>query len=46
MLTTEAVVRKELWSNNAWRRLKLKEGLLLETGKEGLLLETGQKEGA
>jgi ATP-binding cassette subfamily B protein len=46
MLTTEAVVREELWSNGAWRRLKLKEGLLLETGKEGLLLETGQKEGA
>jgi ATP-binding cassette subfamily B protein len=35
MLTTEAVVREELWSSGAWRRLELKEGLLLETGQRG-----------
>jgi ABC-type multidrug transport system fused ATPase/permease subunit len=33
MLTTEAVVREELWSSGAWRRLDLKEGLLLENGQ-------------
>jgi ABC-type bacteriocin/lantibiotic exporter with double-glycine peptidase domain len=46
MLTTEAVVREELWSSGAWRRLELKEGLLLENGREGLLLENSQREGA
>jgi hypothetical protein len=55
LLTTEAAVREELWSSGAWRRLELKEGLLLENGKgelwlengkKGLLLENSQREGA
>jgi ABC-type bacteriocin/lantibiotic exporter with double-glycine peptidase domain len=33
MLETEAAVREELWSNGLWRRLELKEGLLLENGQ-------------
>jgi ATP-binding cassette subfamily B protein len=35
MLETEAVVREELWSNGAWRRLELTRGLLLEYGQRG-----------
>jgi ATP-binding cassette subfamily B protein len=46
MLATEAAVREELWSSAAWRRLELKEGLLLEHSNGKRLLENGRREGA
>src|SRR5215211_4308220 len=44
MLTTEAAVREELWASAAWRRLELKEGLLLEHGNGKRLLENSRRE--
>jgi len=46
MLATEAAVREELWSSAAWRRLELKEGLLLEHSNGKRLLENGRREEA
>jgi hypothetical protein len=45
MLTTEVAVREDLWSSAAWRRLELKEGLLLEHSNGKRLLENRRREG-
>jgi ATP-binding cassette subfamily B protein len=46
MLAMEAAVREDLWSSAAWRRLELKEGLLLEHSNGKRLLENSRREGA
>lgn len=46
MLAMEAAVREDLWSSAAWRRLELKEGLLLEHSNGKRLLENSRREEA